>query len=168
MKSHYRSDVKLLFKTLKRLCDERAKDIIEVCFAKDEKFALEILVTKSKSFFNYSPLELATEDLNRCRQFISSSAVKRYVDRKWYGEMSERHTSKAALELLFLLLTVCPILIFTTWFDSILMTEKQRAIAQKPINISATIQLLDLRLLPKFTKIFGLQVPLWKRFENSD
>jgi len=66
-----------------------ASTIIDMCFAKKEKCALDILTREIPLYFNKRPLELA-EQLDS-RVFLATKTVQRYLDQKWYGRL--RHQS---------------------------------------------------------------------------
>ncbi|CAF1242956.1 unnamed protein product, partial [Didymodactylos carnosus] len=96
----FRSDMKKHFTLFKKLCDKRAAVVIDKCYKEDEKLALRLLKAKSDLFFNYSLIELATENRCRAREFVASETVKRYIDQKWFGEMIERRHRIRTLEVL--------------------------------------------------------------------
>ena len=55
--------------------------IIDRCFNNDESFAVDLLKQPAMMFDNVQPLELAEEA--RCRRFLASECVQRYLDHKW-------------------------------------------------------------------------------------
>lgn len=66
--------------------DNHAAEIIDICYRTEEDFAIEILTTNSKLYFNYSPLELAKQ--NNSRSFLATKCVQKYLDKQWYGEVN--------------------------------------------------------------------------------
>jgi hypothetical protein len=81
-----------------RKFDVHAAQIIDKCFAQNEKFALQVLTTKSKLYFDYSPLELAKETDSRA--FLATKCVQKYLDRLWYGDIDRRGVRKFHIDLL--------------------------------------------------------------------
>jgi hypothetical protein len=67
--------------------DQQAARIIDKCFTQNEQLALQILTTKSKLYFGYSPLTLATEA--NSRSFLATNCVQKYLDRLWYGRLDQ-------------------------------------------------------------------------------
>ncbi|CAF4094653.1 unnamed protein product, partial [Adineta steineri] len=63
--------------------DDHAARIMEECHKLDEDFADEILKTKSKLYYNYSPLRLAKE--SNSRRFLATNCVQKHLDKLWYG-----------------------------------------------------------------------------------
>ena len=47
-----------------------------------------MLTTKSKLYFNYSPLQLASDSGSRA--FLATNCVQKYLDKQWYGEVNKQ------------------------------------------------------------------------------
>ena len=62
--------------------------MIDLCFAKKEECALDILKGELPLQFNKSPLKLA-EQLDS-RVFLATKTVQRYLDQKWYGRLRDQ------------------------------------------------------------------------------
>ncbi|CAF4146733.1 unnamed protein product, partial [Rotaria sordida] len=89
--------------------DDHAAQIIEACYNVDEDFAVEILTTKSKLYFNYDPLKLARE--NNSRSFLATKCVHKHLDKQWYGEVNNNGYPEYLIDLLILILCIVPPLI---------------------------------------------------------
>lgn len=55
--------------------------IVDCCFDNDEDFAVNLLTQPAISFDDIKPLELAEQ--TKCRVFLASKCVQRYLDYKW-------------------------------------------------------------------------------------
>ena len=55
--------------------------IIDCCFNNDEDFAVNLLKQPAVSFDNIEPLKLAEQ--TKCRIFLASKCVQKYLDYKW-------------------------------------------------------------------------------------
>ena len=75
-----------------------AARIIDKCFDEQEKFALQVLTTKSKLYFGYSALQLAEE--TNSRSFLATNCVQKHLDGLWYGDIDQYHHNKTHLSLL--------------------------------------------------------------------
>jgi hypothetical protein len=78
--------------------DMHAAWILDKCFAQSEELALQILTTKSKLYFDYSPLELAIEGNNR--SFLGTKCVQKHLDKLWYGNINNHGHHKIFIDLL--------------------------------------------------------------------
>jgi hypothetical protein len=56
--------------------------IIDRCFDNDENFAVDLLKQPAVAFDNDEPLKLAEQA--KCRAFLASKSVQKYLDQKWY------------------------------------------------------------------------------------
>jgi hypothetical protein len=75
-----------------------AAEIIDKCFTQHEEFALQVLTTKSKLYFDYSPLELGTE--TNSRSFLASKCVQKYLGKLWYGDINQHGFHQVHINLL--------------------------------------------------------------------
>jgi hypothetical protein len=78
--------------------DLHAARIIDKCFTQNEQLALQILTTKSKLYFDYSPLSLATEASSR--SFLATKCVQKYLDQLWYGNIVEHGYHKIYMNIM--------------------------------------------------------------------
>lgn len=75
-----------------------AANIIEKCFEIDENFAIDVLKTPSKLYFNYKAIKLAEE--NGSYAFIGTKCVQKYLDRKWFGKINYSGYSRNSIAIL--------------------------------------------------------------------
>ncbi|CAF1364382.1 unnamed protein product, partial [Rotaria sordida] len=75
-----------------------ASTIIDMCFAKKEQCALDILIRKSPLHFNKSPLDLA-EQLDKT-VFLATKTVQRHLDQKWYGCLRDQKYHNSWISML--------------------------------------------------------------------
>ncbi|CAF0943994.1 unnamed protein product [Rotaria sordida] len=84
---------RLHYRQKKQEFAQHASNIMDMCFAEDEQFALDILNMKSASHQNYSLLDLAK--MIDSRVFLTTKTVQRYLDYKCLRKSSNATTSLA-------------------------------------------------------------------------
>ncbi|UJR10974.1 hypothetical protein I4U23_015159 [Adineta vaga] len=89
--------------------ETHASMIIDMCFAENEQFALNILTKKSPIYFNKDPLQIAQE-INS-RTFLTTKTVQRYLDQQWYGYLNEYDQRIFWISSLIFIMCFVPILI---------------------------------------------------------
>ncbi|CAF0814171.1 unnamed protein product [Adineta steineri] len=122
--------------------DRDALFIIDRCFDHDEYFAVDLLKQPAVAFDNVQPLKLAEQA--RCRAFLASKCVQKYLDEKWYGHINYKRPA-ISLQIFFCSLFIPLIPIFCVFLPyvhehpQIIRNNKNRSKSRNPIMIRTAL-----------------------------